>query len=168
MKKQVTLVLVSALFLLTSCSYQPGVSEAYAKYRFKDGVTTVTIPGWVIHLATSFADIDESEQEILECIDKVKVIAVDDNDLNARIDLHDEFYAKINRKGDFEELMVVRDQNEKVTIFGKMDNHVIEELVILVGGDDNALVYIKGEIKPELISNKLDLSNPEKFLSLNF
>jgi len=168
MKKQFVLIFISALFILSSCSYEPGISEAFTKYRFKDGVTTITVPGWVISLASGFADLEESEREILDCIDRVRVIAVDDNDLNARMDLHQEFYEKINKKGNYEELLLVRKENESVIVFGKMDENVIKEMVVLVGGDDNALVYVKGDIKPELLNDKIDLADPDKFLSFNF
>lgn len=166
--RKLSFLLFAILLVFTSCSYEPGVSEAFTKYRFKEGVTTVTVPGWAIGLAAGFADIEESEQEILESIDLVKVIAIEDDDLNARTNLHKEFYAEINKKGNYEELLVVRDESESVTIFGRMDEDIIKEMVILVGGDDNALIYIKGEISPDLLNGKIDLTNPEKFLSFNF
>ena len=68
----IAFIITGLLFLLVSCSYEPGVSEAYNKYRFKDGVTTITVPGWVIHLAAGFADLEESERDLLESIDKVR------------------------------------------------------------------------------------------------
>ena len=49
-----------------------------------------------------------------------------------------------------------------------MDGNVIKEMVILIGGDNNALVYLKGEIKPEMLDNKINLSNPDRLLSLDF
>lgn len=49
-----------------------------------------------------------------------------------------------------------------------MDEDVIKEMVILVGGDDNAMIYVKGEIRPELLNDRIDLSNPDKFLSMKF
>ncbi len=165
--KRALLVLFGAILLLSSCSYEPGVSEAYNKYRFKDGVVTVSIPGWVIHLAAGFADLDESERELLDCIDRVKVIAVEDAELNHRINLHDEFYERIAKRGEYEELLVVRDADESVTIFGIMDDDMIREMLILVGGEDNALVYLKGEIKPEMLNDKIDMTDPDRFLSLN-
>lgn len=167
MKRNIIIILAS-IFILSSCNYDPGISEAFMKYRLKDGVTTISVPGWVIGIASRFADLDSEEREILQSIDRVRVLAVDDDDLNARIDLHKEFYNHINKKHDYEELLVVRNDDENVTIFGKMDNSVIEEMVILVGGDDNAMIYIKGEIKPELLNDKIDLTNPDKFMSLNF
>lgn len=166
--KNFTFFFIAALFVFSSCSYEPGVSEAFTKYRFKDGVTTVSVPGWVIGLAAKFADLDKEEREILESIDKVKVLAVEDDELNDRIDLHKEFYNHINKKGDYEELLVVHDNNEDVTIFGKMDENVIKELVVLVGGDDNVMIYFRGEIKPEMLNNVIRLSEKENFMSFNF
>ncbi|WP_321373819.1 DUF4252 domain-containing protein [uncultured Draconibacterium sp.] len=164
--KRIAFLLLSGLFLMTSCVYESGVSEAYTKYRFKDGVTTVSVPGWVIHLAAGIGDLEDSERDLLESIDRVKVIAVDDDNLNAHIDLHEEFYKKISEKKDYEQLLVVREEDQNVTIFGRMDESVIEEMVILVGGDDNALIYVKGEIRPEILNDHINLSNPDKFLSL--
>lgn len=166
--KKLSLITISILFLFTSCSYESGVSEALMKYRFKEGVTTVTVPGWVISMAATFGDLEESEREILESIDKVKVIAIEDADLNARTDLHEEFYSHINKKGNYEELLVIREESESVTIFGVIEDSVIKEMVILVGGDDNALVYVKGEISPELLNKNIDFSDKEKLLGFNF
>ena len=166
--KKIVLLFAGLLFLMVSCSYEPGVSEAFNKYRFKDGVTTITVPGWAIRLIAGLNDLDETDREILDSIDKVKVIAVEDEDLNARINLHDEFYKRISEQDKYEELMVVRKEDENVTIFGVMDDDVIKEMLILVGGDDNAMVYIKGEISPDLLNDKIDFTDPEKFISLNF
>ena len=166
--KRIAFILAGLLFVLVSCSYEPGVSEAYNKYRFKDGVTTITVPGWVIHLAAGVADLEEPERELLESIDKIKVIAVEDDDLNERINLHNEFYDRISKNGKYEELMVVRDDHESVTVFGIMEDDVISEMLILVGGDDNAMVYVKGEISPELLNDQIDLTDPDKLLGFNF
>jgi len=166
--KQFTFILLAVLFLFTSCNYEPGVSEAFTKYRFKEGVTTVSVPGWVIGLASNFGDLEEAEKELLDGIDKVRVIAIDDANLNAKIDLHKEFYERINKKGNYEELLVVREDNESVTIFGRLDEDVIKEMVILVGGDDNVLVYLKGEFDPKLLKDKVNFRDTDKFLSLNF
>jgi hypothetical protein len=163
--KTILLFLLATLLLFSSCEYNPGVSEAFTKYRFKDGVTTITIPGWVINLAANFGDIEKSERELLQSIDKVRVLVIEDDDLNARINLHREFSTKINRKNDYEELMTVRDKNEDITIFGKMDEFVIKEMVILVGGEDNAMIYVRGEIDPRILKEQINKNNVNTFLS---
>lgn len=166
--KKILLSGVALLLILASCSYETGISEAFTKYRFKDGITTISIPGWAIRLVAGLNEIDEPGREILDSIDKVTVIAVEDESLNDKINLHDEFYEIISKKGKYEELMVVRNENESVTIFGVMESNVISEMLILVGGDDNAMVYLKGEISPELLNDKMNLTDPEKLFSLNF
>ncbi len=167
--KRNLLAIFIPLLILTSCSgYDPGISEAFMKYRFKEGVTTVTVPGWAIRLASKFGDLDKEEREILQSIDKVRVLTIENQELNAKVNLNKEFYNHINRNRDYEQLLVVHDHNDDVTIFGKIDEDIIREMVILVGGDENVLVYVKGEIKPELLDNKIDFSHPDKFLSFDF
>jgi len=169
MKKLLILLFAASLTLASCTDNPPGVNKAFLKYGHKGGITSVTVPGFVIRLAASFADIEDEEKELLRSIDKVKVLAVDDHYLNEEIDLHGEFYNSINRDGEFEELLAVRDASENVTIFGKMDDRdIIREMVILVGGDDNALVYIKGRLDPRLINEQIDCRGPDDFLSFDF
>lgn len=163
--KQFILFSILSLFIFTSCDTNPGVSAAFSKYSHEDGVTSITVPGWVIGIAANFADLSDEEQELLESIDKVKVLAIDDDELNARVDLHQEFNLKINKNNDYEELLTIRDDNENITIFGKMSEDLIHEMVILVGGADNAMIYLKGEISPEMINNVAGLSKNENLLS---
>ena len=161
-------IILSMFFIFTACDTNPAISKAFAKYSHNKGVTTVTVPGWLISIGAKFGDLSVEERELLDCIDKVKVLAIENDDLNARINLHEEFHAEINKNNEYEELLTVREQNENVTIFGIMDDDVINEMVVLIGGKDNALIYVKGEISPELINNTIDLSKSDKFLSMNF
>lgn len=164
--KRLFLLPVLFLFLFTSCEHDTGVSEAFTKYRFKDGVTTITVPGWLIHSAAMWGDLEREERDLLRSIDKVKVLTIEDEELNARSNLHKEFYETVRERGDWEELLVVRDGNEQVTIFGKADEDSIKEMLILVGGDDNAIIYLKGRLNPELIANFMDENSQKGFLSL--
>ena len=166
--KTILLISIVILFIFSSCEYNPGVSEAFTKYRFKDGVTTITIPGWVIGLAANFGDLEDDEQELLQSIDKVRILVVEDEDLNGKINLNNEFSSKINRNGDYEKLLTVHDENEDVTIFGKMDEDVITEMVVLVGGDDNALIYVRGELDPKMLKENFQLSDKDKLLGMKF
>ena len=166
--KTILLISIVILVIFSSCEYNPGVSEAFTKYRFKDGVTTITIPGWVIGLAANFGDLEDDEQELLQSIDKVRILVVEDEELNGKINLNNEFSSKINRNGDYEELLTVHDENEDVTIFGKMDEDVITEMVVLVGGDDNALIYVRGELDPKMLKENFQLSDKDKLLGMKF
>lgn len=166
--KKILPFIVIALFIFTSCDTNTGVSEAFLKYAHREGVTSVSVPGWLISLGANFADLSEDERELLESIDKVKVLSLENGDFNGEVNLNKEFKFKINPNGEYEELLTVNEEDENVTIFGKLDDDVITELIILVGGDDNAIVYVKGEIRPELINNVIDVHHPEDLFSLNF
>ncbi len=163
--KRIYLFSILFVFLFSACEYESGVTEAFSKYRYKEGVTTITVPGWAIRLAARWGDLDRNERELLQSIDKVKILAIEDQDLNAKSNLHKEFYSTVRENSEMEELMVVRDGNDQLTIFGIADEKSIKELLILIGGDDNAMVYVKGRLKPELISRFMN-ENPQKgFLS---
>ncbi|MFW6310194.1 MAG: DUF4252 domain-containing protein [Prolixibacteraceae bacterium] len=166
--KKAAVVLIISIFIFTSCEENSGMSNAFMKYSWKSGVTYITVPGWMIGLASTFGDLGDEEQELLSSIDKVKIMTIEDHDLNARVNLHEEFYSKINSDKAFEELLIVRDGNENITIFGKMDKTVIREMIILVGGDDNALVYLKGKIKPEVINDLVRKNSKDKFFTYDY
>ena len=163
--KRIILILFAATFIFSSCDTNSGVSEAFSKYAHQEGVTSITVPGWLIALGAKIGDLSDEEQELLESIDKVKILSLEDSDLNEEVDLHKEFQFKINQNGDYEELLTVRDREENVTIFGKMEENIITEMIVLVGGEDNAMIYVKGEIRPELINNTI---KTDDFLSLKF
>lgn len=166
--KRSILVLITFAFLFTACNSNQGVSKVFSKYAHKEGVTAITVPGWVISLGVLFADLSDEENELLSSIDKVKILSIENETLNKNVNLHQEFFDEINKNHEYEELLSVREENENVTIFGKMDESVIHEMIVLVGGNDNAIIYFKGEIKPELINNTMHLTNSEHLLSMKF
>lgn len=163
--RHILLLPVAILFFLTSCEYDSGVSEAFTKYRFKEGVTSITVPGWVIGLASRMGDLEKEERELLRNIDKVRILTIDDNHLNARTNFHKEFYYAVSQNPELEELLVVRNDNEQLTIFGKASEKSIDELLILVGGNDNAMVYVKGRFRPEMISDLINKNSHNGLLS---
>lgn len=163
--RHLLLLPVLILFLFSSCEYDRGVSEAFTKYRYKDGVTSITVPGWVIGLASRMGDLEKEERELLRNIDKVRVLTIEDNDLNARSNFHKEFYHLVSQNPEMEELLVVRNEHEQVTIFGKATEKSIDELLILVGGDDNVMVYVKGRFRPEMLSDLINKNSHNSFLS---
>ena len=165
---KLTIFILALSLTIVSCSDNEGVNKAFSKYGHKEGVTAISVPGFVIHLASSFGELEEQEKDLLRNIDLVKVLAIENDHLNEEINLHNEFYEKINQNNEFEELLVVSSEGQNITIYGKVGkNEIIKEMVILVGGEDNALVYLKGNLDPKLLNKYIDLSNPNDFLSLN-
>jgi len=166
--KKLLLFLVLGTLLLSGCSEEnPTVRKAFSKYKHKDGVESISIPGFVIRWAASLGELEESERQLLKSIDKVRVLDVENKKLNSKINLNREFSSLFRADKRFEELFVSHDKNNDVAIYGKMEGgNLIKELVVLAGGDENAIVYIKGNIDPGLFNGKIDLSNPGRFLDM--
>ncbi|MFZ5430768.1 MAG: DUF4252 domain-containing protein [Bacteroidota bacterium] len=146
--KKLSLVLIIAITLV-SCHRNDPVASAFTKYSRHDGVTSITVPGFVISLASKLAP--PEDKELLEGISKVKILTIDQPEMNRKVNFHEEFHARLNT-GKYEELMRISDKGTEVTIMGIMDtDHTLREMVILVGGDENALIFLKGNIRPEVI-----------------
>lgn len=167
--KKFTLLALFLLFNIATFAESPAIRSAFEKYRSHEGITNISIPGFVIHLAASIGDMEEDERDFLRSIDKVRILSIEDKYFRSKIDLHHEFYSEINRDAKFEEMMTVRDRGQNVTVFGRMgENNVIKELVVLVGGDDNALIYLRGNIAPEMIARHINSSDKNAGIHFGF
>lgn len=102
------------------------------------------------------ADLPREERALVRQISKVKVLSIEDAFLNQEVDLYDEYYHQIRSQKGYEDLVVVRENNEKVGILGLFKVEIIKELIIIVGGDENALIYIRGNLNPQTINDMID------------
>ena len=142
---------VIAVFTLVSCTTNRSVSNAFHKYGNEDGVVKVSVPGWVISLGASIADLSKEERRLIRSVDKVKVLTIEDPALNRRVNFYEEYYHEIRSKKGFEDLVMVREDNESIGILGRFKEDKVKELIILIGGDENTIVYLKGDIHPDML-----------------
>jgi hypothetical protein len=56
----------------------------------------------------------------------------------------------------YETLVSVNEKGERVKVLVKIKDDIINEIVVLAGGDDPALVRIKGKIKPEDVKSVIE------------
>jgi len=135
------LLLIFAIsFALSSCETNPGVAAAFKKYRHEPNATAISIPGWLVRTAAGFIDLDSHEKALLRSVDRVKVLELDD----PSVDFSEEFLARIKSHRDYEPWFTVRSRDENIHILGRSKGNEIRELIILVSGDENVLVYLKG------------------------
>lgn len=151
--KHFFILLIGLLLFVASCQNEKPVAIAFAKYSARDGVTSITIPGFLISVASKISSIPENERELLRGVSKVKILTIENPELNKKVNFHKEFYSMLN-KGKYEELLRVSEPGNDVTIMGIIDDDfAIREMVILIGGNDNAMIYVKGKLNPEMINN---------------
>jgi hypothetical protein len=140
--KKLGLTFALALLVLT-VSAQKSIDELFKKYSGKDGFTTVTVNGALCRLATCF-DHNEDEDSLPMKISSIRILTQDDDSMKV-----ENFYDLVIRDIDlnsYEEFMSVKESHQDVRILVKADGKKIREFLMIAGGDDNALIQIKGEI----------------------
>ena len=147
--KKIILMLAVLLPMAVLAQKSP-VDKLFEKYANKKGFTTVNISGKLLSFAGSIDTGDESTKELLNGLSGIRVLSVEDNELNKNND----FYAGLEADGffknnDYEVLMEVTEDDEVVRFLAKdAGNGKVSDLLLVVGGDDNALISIRGVIDP--------------------
>ena len=149
MKKLIVLSLL-AIFSQVMTAQPIGTGKLYTAYRGSDGVISLYIPGFLCRFAAAIGDLEPDEEKLLRAIKSIRILSVEDSRLNEKINFVEEINtARIGKE--YEKLLEVHDKNEHVLIYAKHKNDLIRELTIIVGGDDNALVCIKGRLDHDLL-----------------
>ncbi|MBT6764487.1 MAG: DUF4252 domain-containing protein [Prolixibacteraceae bacterium] len=150
--KKLILILAIALPMAVLAQKTP-VDKLFDKYANQKGFTTVNISGKLLGFASQIETGDEETSELLSGLKGIRILTVEDVELNKKLD----FYEELNGDGffknnNFEVLMEVTEENEVVRFLAKdAGNGKISDLLLVVGGDDNTLISISGIINPESI-----------------
>jgi hypothetical protein len=143
MKRFVLLVIAVALpaFVMAQNS---AVDKLFNKYKGKEGVTTVQISPELFQVikAMDVKELDNSEIPF-DKVSSVKILTIEDEGSNRGVNFYDEIKNELD-VANYAEVMTVDDGGETVRMWMKADNATISEFLLIVGGDDNVLIYITG------------------------
>jgi len=144
--KKVIAYAVLFLFGIAVNAQNAAIDKLFDKYGEVDGFTTVIIKGKLFDMISSLEE--EEDDEALEMISKlrsVRILAMDECKKPEGINFYDEVMELLD-ESDYEELMVVKEKDQDVKFLIKEKDGIISELLLVVGGEDNALISILGEI----------------------
>lgn len=131
------------IFCLIGVSAQNATFEKFFDhYADKDGFVTVKFSNLP---ASMFGD--ENKDPDLR-ISSLRVLTVQDDKLNSKLNFYTEIVPQINRKG-YEELMSVKHNGEKTILLCKKDKKRITEILFVCGGSKNVMVEITGSMSLE-------------------
>ena len=140
--KKLTFILLVALLPAFAFAQNSAVEKLFSKYGGKDGFTTVTINGSLLKMAAEMTDEDEGA-EVLNNINTIKILAQEGGSAS---NFYDEVMGELKRDA-YEELMTVNSDDEDVIFLVKKSGEKISEFLLVVGGnDDNAIIYIGGNL----------------------
>ncbi len=142
--KRVILFVVAVALPALMIAQNSAVDKLFNKYKGKDGVTTVQISPELFQFLGAM-DIDElKDSEIpFDKVSSVKILTIEDQETYQGVNFYDEIKGELKTE-DFAEVMTVDDGGETVRMWMKADKSVVKEFLLIVGGDDNVLIYITG------------------------
>ncbi len=166
------MLLLAVLLPMAVLAQKSPVDKLFEKYANQKGFTTVNISGKLLSFASMIDTGNDATGEMLANLKGVRILSVENHELNDKID----FYKELENDGFFknhsyEVLMEVTEEDEVVRFYAKdAGNNRFSELLLIVGGDDNALISIRGLIDPANISKitrSLDLDIGDIDIDLN-
>jgi len=157
------IIVIGWMVLMAAGAYAQGeaVSKFIGKYQGDDSFSQVSVSSKMFGLFTDMELEDKNDQEVLSAISKLKGLKV-----LAKNDARDarELYAEANKmlpKGQYEELMYVRDKDKDMKFFISESAGKINELIMISGGsNDFMLLTLFGEIDLKQVSkigSKMDV-----------
>jgi len=144
MKK--SLLFVSLLIAFDIVSAQKSIDALFEKYAGRDGFTTVTINGSLCKLAAFLGD-DTDNNQMPANITGIRILTQDDENMKVE-NFYDLVIRDINLS-EYEEFMRVKESDQDLRILIKSEGRKFSELLLIAGGNDNALIQIKGNITPD-------------------
>lgn len=130
----------------------PGFEKLYYQYKGEEGVVALRIPGFVLRLAGSMADLDHEEKALLRSLRSVQVLTIEESYLYPEVNFTEEINLA-NLNNNYQLLLEVHDGDEDVLIAAREKNGKLRDLVVVVGGDENVLVHVRGRMDSDLLEN---------------
>ena len=153
-------LILSALIITMGVSLfaQPaGVDRLYYNYKGEEGVVALRIPGFLLKLAGSIADLDREEKQLLRSLRSVTVLTIEEMDLYPGVNFTEE--VDLSRmKGGYQMLLEIHDGDEDVVIAAREKKGKITDLIVVVGGDENVLVHVRGRMQSDLLENLAEVA----------
>jgi len=152
--KRIFITLVLLIPLMVMAQDGSPIDKLFNKYANKEGFTTVNISGKLLSFASKLDDSKSDEASMLEKISGIRILSVENKELNKGLN----FYKELEEDGFFknnkyETLMEVTDKDQIVRFYGRSgEKGKLSELLLVVGGNENTLISIRGVINPDDIS----------------
>ncbi|MEN8227634.1 MAG: DUF4252 domain-containing protein [Bacteroidota bacterium] len=162
--KRVFFIVLTIAFPAFLMAQNSAVNKLFNKYKGKDGITTVQISPELFQIvkAMEIKEIDEHDIPF-DKIASVKILTIEDEEGWEGVNFYKEIQKELD-VSDFAEVLTVDDGGETVRMWMKAENATVSEFLLIVGGDDNVLIYITGDFNmndleglAESFDNDLDI-----------
>jgi hypothetical protein len=135
--------IIAFLLLSPALNAQKSIDALFDKYAGKEGFVTVTINGNLLKLAAKLDD-DKEAGSMPKDLTQIRILAQEDQTMKV-----DNFYNLVTKDLDlkqYEEFMQVKSSDQDVKMLVRTEGDLFREFLLIVGGKDNALIQIKGNM----------------------
>lgn len=143
MKKLMTILVLT---IAVNANGQDAISRFFDKYANDESFSNVTITSRMFSLFTDLEMETKEDQEVLDAISKLKGLKILAKEGANGKKMYQEALSMLP-KGEFEELMSIRDEDKDMKFMIKESGKIISELVMVMGGDNDFFILsLFGEI----------------------
>jgi len=150
--KRIITPIVLIMFALT-VNAQSSIDRLFDRYQGVDGFVTVTVSGSFLKMAGHFEDDDD----LLKYADKftsIRILAQEDDNMDVE-NFHDMIMDEL-AGGGYEEMVRVNSSDADLKIMVKAEGNIFTEFLLVAGGDDNAIIQIKGRLTEKTMKEIAD------------
>jgi len=142
--KRIVLIIIAIALPAFVAAQNSAVDKLFNKYKGKEGVTTVMISPELFQIMNALDVKEVEDAEIpFDKVSSVKILTIEDEKANEGVNFYEEIRNDL-KLDDYAEVMTVNDGSETVRMWIKADEAVVKEFLLIVGGEDNVLIYITG------------------------
>lgn len=140
---KITIVLL-ALTPAFTFAQKSATDQLFTKYTDQEDFTSIELTKGLFELFSEIEADDEDFDEFqkaVEGLESLKILAysVEEGSYKVKEKFYDDIMATIPF-GDFKELMVIKDPDANVNFYAKHENQMISEMIMIVDGDDEAVL----------------------------
>ena len=139
-------LLIVLMITATMAFGQKSIDDLFDRYAGKDGFTTVTVNGGLLKLARLLGDKDDEDSFPLH-ITEIRVLAQEDKTMNVG-NFYNQVIDDIDLRN-YDEFMRVKNSNQNLRMLVRSEGNRFKEFLLIAGGEDNALIQIKGNMTYE-------------------
>lgn len=139
-----TFLFISALIVTTACNAQRSIDKLFQKYSDREGFTCITVSGNLLNIATRIDDDNGRDKDIEAKITEVRILAQKDED-SEKVNFFDLLMRDLDTQS-YEEMMSVKDYDHDMKMLVKTQGRRVKEFLLVTGGDNNAIIQVKGDM----------------------
>lgn len=140
--KRVVLILTLIMSIATM-NGQKSLDRLFEKYSDQEEFTCITISGNLLNIAANL-DNDDDGKEIKAKITDVRILTAK-NDYSNAVDFNNILRKEVDLKG-YDEFLRIKESDHDLKVMVRSQGKRITEMLLIAGGDDKAIIQVKGNM----------------------